>query len=471
MTKFVLLLGLCCSMALGATAQHKAIVGSADPDATEASVQAALESLAEVESVYRINAIGDGRSISAFGVVYGDEGARVQTLRRIADIGMIGHPIENEDECALSVFNRKDQTAVKALDTNPILRVYQEAEEDLKESTAILAALESEELLLSNLLLAAKDEVAARLKMYTAQRELVEKARSVYQAAYETMRATPNRTNFIALLRATVDVQIAVRAAAETQAALQLAQSEAKGLEQDLLQTQERKRDAKTKVFQSQSDLNTASRALDAAWDAVSDATLADIVALAEQVAQDAHDTAAVLGALAGHLEQVRAVLSGHSGGWSFWGDDNGEIPFDHLAAAMDASDALGLVEAARALPPINPDTAGSNGDEHPAVALMQRIEHAVLKQSANSLALTFGMRIGGAPWHSTVLKALGAAEVICPDSDCLEAIAVLSEDTGYLQVLALQEATQMASRKFQTLSNASRSRHDIAMNSIRNMK
>jgi len=28
----------------------------------------------------------------------------------------------------------------------------------------------------------------------------------------------------------------------------------------------------------------------------------------------------------------TRAVLSGHSGGWSFWGDDNGEIPFDHLA-------------------------------------------------------------------------------------------------------------------------------------------
>lgn len=39
------------------------------------------------------------------------------------------------------------------------------------------------------------------------------------------------------------------------------------------------------------------------------------------------------------------------------------------------------------------------------------------------------------------------------------------------IQFLALQEATQMESRKFQTLSNASKARHDIALNAIRNMK
>ncbi len=39
------------------------------------------------------------------------------------------------------------------------------------------------------------------------------------------------------------------------------------------------------------------------------------------------------------------------------------------------------------------------------------------------------------------------------------------------IQFLALQEATQMESRKYQTLSNASKARHDIALNSIRNMK
>ncbi len=39
------------------------------------------------------------------------------------------------------------------------------------------------------------------------------------------------------------------------------------------------------------------------------------------------------------------------------------------------------------------------------------------------------------------------------------------------MQFLALQEATQMESRRFQTLSNASKSRHEAAMGSIRNMK
>lgn len=39
------------------------------------------------------------------------------------------------------------------------------------------------------------------------------------------------------------------------------------------------------------------------------------------------------------------------------------------------------------------------------------------------------------------------------------------------MQLVALQNAIQMESRKFQTLSNASKARHDTAMNSIRNMK
>lgn len=39
------------------------------------------------------------------------------------------------------------------------------------------------------------------------------------------------------------------------------------------------------------------------------------------------------------------------------------------------------------------------------------------------------------------------------------------------MQFLALQEATQMETRKFNTLSNASKARHESAMSSIRNMK
>jgi hypothetical protein len=39
------------------------------------------------------------------------------------------------------------------------------------------------------------------------------------------------------------------------------------------------------------------------------------------------------------------------------------------------------------------------------------------------------------------------------------------------MQFLALYEAMDMESRKFQTLSNASRARHEAAMNAIRNLK
>lgn len=39
------------------------------------------------------------------------------------------------------------------------------------------------------------------------------------------------------------------------------------------------------------------------------------------------------------------------------------------------------------------------------------------------------------------------------------------------IEALRRQEATQMESRKFQTLSNASKARHDILLNAINNMK
>ena len=49
---------------------------------------------------------------------------------------------------------------------------------------------------------------------------------------------------------------------------------------------------------------------------------------------------------------------------------------------------------------------------------------------------------------------------------------ARLSEMTQMnMEFLSLQNEIQMESRKFQTLSNAMKSRHDAAMNAIRNMK
>jgi hypothetical protein len=53
------------------------------------------------------------------------------------------------------------------------------------------------------------------------------------------------------------------------------------------------------------------------------------------------------------------------------------------------------------------------------------------------------------------------------PDGKALvEEMAAMNQE-----FLKLREATQRESRKFQTLSNASKVRHDIAMNAIRNLR
>ncbi len=51
------------------------------------------------------------------------------------------------------------------------------------------------------------------------------------------------------------------------------------------------------------------------------------------------------------------------------------------------------------------------------------------------------------------------------------DAEIVASMASMNMQFLALQNAVQNESRKFQTLSNASKARHDVALNAIRNMK
>lgn len=59
------------------------------------------------------------------------------------------------------------------------------------------------------------------------------------------------------------------------------------------------------------------------------------------------------------------------------------------------------------------------------------------------------------------------------PQGELLSAISEMSEMQARLEMemLALQNAMQMESRRFQTISNAVKARHDAAMSSIRNMK
>ncbi|MBC8145664.1 MAG: hypothetical protein H7X80_08755 [bacterium] len=74
---------------------------------------------------------------------------------------------------------------------------------------------------------------------------------------------------------------------------------------------------------------------------------------------------------------------------------------------------------------------------------------------------------------HATELRASltnagtsGFGTSLEGSSELVDAMAQMN-----MQFLALQEATQMESRRFQTLSNASKARHDIALNAIRNVK
>lgn len=468
--KFCLAVGL--GLSTGAMAQGNLILGSFDPLATEASAILALESIAEVDEVYRIHAMDDGRSISVFQATYGKEGARVETLRRIRSTGMVGYPVHTVDECAHAVEGRKDLTAVRALETNPYLRTLQDAESELAYAEASLAEIDALLTEIQRDLEDASEQSALRVRMYTSAREATTKARAVYQAAYERMRTTPSRENFLALLRASIDVQLAQRAEAAAASALADAEAVEAELRQEFSLAQSERKSRENKVFEKKNDADIASRALDAAWAAVSDSVLADIVALAEQVAEDADIVAGYLASQAEFIEHARAVLSGHSGGWSFWGDDNGEIPFDHLQASFDASQALALVEAARKLPPITYTPTLEEALKHPAFALVDQIEKASLQLAVNSMSLAMGMRIAGDAWHDKVIKAIARAEVACGDDGvCVDALELLGSEAEALRSLALQEAMQMESRRFQTLSNASRSRHDIAMNSIRNMK
>jgi len=78
----------------------------------------------------------------------------------------------------------------------------------------------------------------------------------------------------------------------------------------------------------------------------------------------------------------------------------------------------------------------------------------------ANALGGAFGNNLAGS-------GGIGSAAGMSASGD-----SMVSEMAAMnMQFMALQNAVQNESRKYQTVSNASRARHDIAMNAIRNMK
>jgi hypothetical protein len=78
----------------------------------------------------------------------------------------------------------------------------------------------------------------------------------------------------------------------------------------------------------------------------------------------------------------------------------------------------------------------------------------------ANALGGAFGNNLAGGGIGSSTAGLSAGGDTMMKDMMKMN-----------MEFMALQNATQNESRKFQTLSNASRARHDVAMNAIRNMK
>lgn len=85
--------------------------------------------------------------------------------------------------------------------------------------------------------------------------------------------------------------------------------------------------------------------------------------------------------------------------------------------------------------------------------------EHGAWLSTLRQRFATFLAENGGAFGDTPGLKATAGA-------DLTKQMAQMN-----MQFLQLQEAVQAESRRFQTLSNASQARHDIALNAIRNIK
>lgn len=120
---------------------------------------------------------------------------------------------------------------------------------------------------------------------------------------------------------------------------------------------------------------------------------------------------------------------------------DAARIRLSSVQAAIAALDAQIATPAPRALAPAE---------------LAQWKEHGAWLSRVRTRFADFLAENGGNFGDSAGLKG----------ADMMQKMAEMNS-----QFLALQQATQTESRRFQTLSNASKARHDIAMNAIRNIK
>ena len=85
--------------------------------------------------------------------------------------------------------------------------------------------------------------------------------------------------------------------------------------------------------------------------------------------------------------------------------------------------------------------------------------------QSVNAMVLSMGV-VGGGASHTVINDALAALQDLCADGSCVPgAVDDLVAQSEGLTATQLQTAHQSGGRRFQTLSNASRSIKDADRN------
>jgi len=456
-----------------AQAEYPLVAASLDPLTTVDDARAALEHFGEIVAIKRLSPDVDGRGISVFRAVYGNEGSRITAARRMAEAGMLGYPVDPPDECALAVKNRKDQSAVAALDANPLAKIAEQADEDLAEAEAELAAAE---LLLAEAqeqLDAAEAQLRMNVKMYSAAREATTKARSVAQLASEQARRNPTRANLSALFAAAVDLGNALRLEREAADDLDEAEDAVLVFKQDFGQIKADRDRRATKVYEKQKDSDIAHRALNDAWDKVRSIVLQDIIALADTVAAEAEalaKTADKRKLAAGAMKPSFGATMIRLGLMDEADDLDAALENDAVMAGLDAQHALTLAKKARSLPPITRETGSGDPRNQAVFLLLDEIGAAVEQLAVNQFVLATDSATGSA-LQGAGIRLSALLKAVCADTECGAIGAELEAAASAMHFEALQFATRQSSETRNMLTNVQKSKHDAAMAAIQNAR
>lgn len=448
------------------------------------SVQSTLESFGKVDELYRLNGPDDGRPLSVYRVLYGEEGARVRALRKLPALGATGFGAEVPDECQLDLTQRTDDVALamQAADASQqtatearaeFRKLNQKAESARAAEAAAQAALDS----------AIASESAAEAS-YLAAHEAAHVVQQKAGAALRALQQNPSRENFLALLRVTVELQQARRTEATAAGNLNTAQAATAKFRQEFGQQQANRREAERAAQEAGDAADKADALAAAAWQSAGDVVNASIVSAADAVAEQALSVADIFrkGAEAvgmpkqsfGDKLSREALARLNAIEWTV---------LDAAALAeRDAQDAMAIAIAARALPPIPRLKDETEAEKLPQFRVIDQIDSAGMTLAVNGAVLASGML--GDPLKNAIFEVISIVQAECADGDCVPGSNnpyytengtsgenPLYEANADYQNLVMQNTMNQANQQMQTISNVLKTKHDTAKNAIGNIR